>query len=361
MIPPPELILLRSMVKGNAEELRSRLADPATDATGFLRFAYRHQLGAYAYAALRQMELAQLLPRHSRAAAKASSLRERTRIERLVSLLREVAQLIDSAGIEVLFIKGPLLAYRYYGTIEARGISDLDILLRDPDDLPRVEKLLLARGFKPAFRILVSLGLTLRFAHHFEYRQGDLPVDVHWVLQRHFTFALDHERVWATGVRVPMDGHIYHATSDEYELVLQILGVVTDLQVGKLTLRSVVDIYQILKAVNGTLDWSQFLSRREPERILRPSAYVLALALEVLDCRDEFADLASLLESRTRALPPRDLAFRAILRSRPLDVRQKLLALRIYESSLPATLSWWLLSLPFRLSVYGLNRRWFGT
>lgn len=360
MIPSPELTLLRCMVKGQVEELRSRLADPATDATGFLRFAYRHQLGAYAYAALRQMGLAELLPRNLRAAAKASSLREGTRIERLVGLLREIAELVDSAGVKVLFIKGPLLAHRYYGTIEARGISDLDILLHDSDDLPRVEKLLFSRGFEPAFRILVSRGLTLRFAHHFEYRRDDLPVDVHWVLQRHFTFALDHERIWATAVRIPMEGRTYRATSDEYELVLQILGVITDLQVGKLTLRPVVDIYQILKAVDGTLDWSQFLSRREPERILRPSAYVLALALDVMDCGDEFAELASLLEARTGTLPPTAPAFRAIMHSRPLDFRQKLLALRIYESSLPATLSWWLLSLPFRLSVYGLTRRRFG-
>jgi hypothetical protein len=77
----------------------------------------------------------------------------------------------------------------------------------------------------------------------------------------------------------------------------------------------------------------------------------------VLDCGDEFTELASLLESRPESLPPTAPAFRAIMQSRPLDFRQKLLALRIYESSLPATLSWWLLSLPFRLSVYGFTRR----
>jgi hypothetical protein len=46
------------------------------------------------------------------------------------------------------------------------------------------------------------------------------------------------------------------------------------------------------------------------------------------------------------------LARRAVLESRKVDVGQKLLAFRLYESSLAAALSWWLVSLPFRFAVY---------
>jgi len=353
--------VLRSLVTGDVDDTRHRLADPTFHLPDLLRFAYRHQLGAFVYAALRQAGLVDMLPSAVRVAAKASALRERTRIERLAALQGEVAEGLEAAGIEVLFLKGLLLARRYYGSIDARGIADLDLLVRDPRDLPRVQSVLIERGFEPAFRVPLTLGLALRFAHHFEYRREDLPLDVHWVLQRHFSFALDHDRIWATSVRVSLeDERIYSATSDEYELVLQILGVVTDLQVGKLTLRPMVDIYRIAKVLDSRMSWREFLSRRDQERIGRPTAYVLALALDVLDCREELAGLASALAGRSDPLPPTDPAFRALIQSRPLAIRQKLLALRTYETSLPAAFSWWLLSLPFRLGVYGVTRRRFG-
>jgi hypothetical protein len=360
VIPPVEMLLLRSLVKGDANSARNRLVDPAFDVNAFLRFAYRHQLATYVYSTLRGMDLVDALPRAVRTSVKASALRERGRIERLVAVQREVAAALVAAGIDVLFLKGPLLSHRYYGSVEARSIADLDILVADPSDLPRVQGLLVQLGFEPSFHVPLSMRLTLRFAHHFEYRRDDLPLDVHWVLQRHFTFALDHARIWKTAVRVSMeDGQTYLATSDEYELVLQILGVITDLQIGKLTLRPVVDIYRIMKTLERTQSWSEFLARREPEHIRRPCVYVLELALEVLDCGEEFASLASLLAARPASLPPTEPAFHALIQSRPFNFRQKLLALRTYETSLPAALAWWLLSLPFRLGVYGLTRRRF--
>ena len=50
------------IVKGNAAALERALDDPATDVGGFLRFAHRHQLGAYAYRTLRQLGLTRGLP-----------------------------------------------------------------------------------------------------------------------------------------------------------------------------------------------------------------------------------------------------------------------------------------------------------
>ncbi|HUF70202.1 MAG TPA: nucleotidyltransferase family protein [Longimicrobiales bacterium] len=355
----PDLILLRSLIRGDVEALRRRLSDPATDATRFLRFAYRHQLGAGAYYELQRLGLADLLPRPVRAATKASSLRERARTENLALLMRELAEAFDAAAVRVLFIKGPLFAERFYGSIAARGVADLDVLIRTPADLARIETLLRDRGFQPAFRVPVSRRFTRVFTHHFEYRRAGLPLDVHWVLQRHFTFAIDDARIWATATRVGLGGRTYDTTSDEYELVLQILGVLTDLQVGKLTLRPLVDIYRILKTVDGSLDWAEFFSTRARERILRPAIFVLALTLDLLNCHDDFVALRPFLDVNRRSIPATRHAFQAVLKSRPLALRQKLLALRVYETPLPAALSWWLLSLPFRLAVYGVTRRRF--
>jgi hypothetical protein len=351
-----DLTVLRSLVRGDVEALRTALSDPGTDVAGFLGFARRHQLGSYAYRTLKQLGLAPLLAPRMVVGAKATALLERAVSDRLARQMGELGELFDRGGVRVMFIKGPLFALRFYGSLDARGLSDLDVLIPAPRDIDRVEALLLERGFERAHHVPLSRRLGQYFAHHFEYQRDSLPLDVHWALQRHFSFAIDYRRIWATSARVTLDGRSYEAASDEYELVLQILGVVTDLQVGKLTLRSLVDIYRVLKTVDGTLDWREFLAWRERERIRRPSVYVLALVLDVLACRDEFPGLAAILEPGLRSLVPTSLAFRAVLQSRPLDARQKLLALRIYEAPLAASLSWWLLSLPFRIAVYGVTR-----
>ena len=78
------------------------------------------------------------------------------------------------------------------------------------------------------------------------------------------------------------------------------------------------------------------------ERILRPSAYILALVIDLLRCGDEFPALRAALEPTLRRLPSTGLGVRAALASRPLSAGQKLLALRMYESPVAATLFWWL-------------------
>ena len=350
-----ELDLLRATVTDDAGALRRALSDGSTDVAGFLRFAHRNRLGDFVYWTLQRLDLAGLLAPEHLAAAKAGALLDRVRQEELVAELGRLGDIFTAGRIRVLFLKGPLLARRYYGGLEGRAAADLDLFVRRRD-LPKVERLLLEAGYEPAFRVLLSRRLSRFFAHHFEYRRRRLPLDVHWEFQRHFTFAIDYGDVWASAHRVELRGREYEVVSDEYELVLQILGVLTDLQVGKLALRSIVDIHRILRCMNPTADWAEFLARRRRERILRPSAYILALVIDLLRCGDEFPGLTAALEPVLRRLPSTAPGVRAALESRPLSVGQKLLALRMYESPLGATLAWWLLSLPFRLAVYGITR-----
>lgn len=352
-----ELALLRLIVREDRAALRLALSDPSIDLTGFLRFAHRHQLGPYFCWSLKQLGLTHDLSPRILVAMKAASLVERMTSESLALQLRALGELFERGGAKVLFMKGPLFAQRFYGSLEARAVFDLDILIRSPEELELVEALLLETGFEPAFHVPLSRRLSRYFVHHFEYRRNALPLDVHWALQSHFTFAIDYPRLWATTSRVELAGRTYESTSHEYELVLQILGVLTDLQVGKLALRSLVDIYRVLRSVEGTLDWGEFFSWRKRERIHRPSVYALGLALAVFDCHDDFPTLWTALEPMLRPLPPTRPAFHAVLASSPLDLRQKLLALRIYETPLAASLSWWLVSLPFRLAVHGFTRR----
>ncbi len=355
MKTPTDIVLLRGCVSENAVALRAALTDPDTDVAGFLRFAHRHKLADFVYCRLEQLGLTGLLPHAHLAAATAAAMLDRSRNDKLLAELRLLGERFPAADLRVLFLKGPLLAWRFYGTLEGRAAADLDLLIRRRD-LAQVEAVLLAEGYAPAFRVLLSRRLSQHFSHHFEYRREGLPLDVHWAFQRHFTFAIDYDLVWASAERTELDGRIYEVVAPEYELVLQLLGVLTDLQVGKLALRSLVDIHRILRAMEPGTDWAEFCVRRKQERILRPSACVLALVLELLECHAEFPALVSALEPTLRELPSTLSGVRAALDSRPLSPGQKLLALRMYESPLLAAMAWWLVSLPFRVSVYGASR-----
>lgn len=346
------LELFRRLLKQDLAGFIGAMADREKDVGELLRFAHRHHLAAFAYQMLDRLGVAPSLPHGALVRARVSALIERQMSQDLGALLPELTEMFNEHGVPVLCMKGPLFAQRFYGGIEARGYSDLDLLLRSPPDLDRVDALLLGRGFQRTFRILINQSVSRYFSHHFGYRRGKLPVEIHWALQRHFTFAFDYDRVWSTSVKTHFQGHTYTAASNEYELVLQIIGLLTDLQVGKLVFRSFVDIYQILVRTEATTNWEEFFAWRAREGILRPSVYLLSLTLELLDCHKEFPSLSAELQPKLDGLPSRSLAHDAVFHSEKSNLRQKVLALRLYEAPLLASLLWWLVSLPFRLAVY---------
>ncbi len=177
---------------------------------------------------------------------------------------------------------------------------------------------------------------------------------MHWALQRHFSFRFEEERIWRDAWRVRFGDLECRAISDEYQLVAQILGVLTDLQVGKLTLKPFVDMYWIIEQLDDQMDWEEFFLVRRRERLFAISVYALALFLRLLDCAEDCPRLAATLDRfRDARSCPDASAMLHVLRSDRLATRQKLAALRLYETSLPGALGWWLVSLPFRLAVYG--------
>jgi hypothetical protein len=302
---------------------------------------------------LTELGLVTALPSRLRDSTRLLHIRQWARSERLARELAELHEACDRLGVDILCLKGPLLAERFYGDIDARAMADLDLLLRDERDLDRLECALLETGYVRAYGLFLGSRLSRRFTHHFQYRKGEIPVEVHWVFQRHFSFAIDYRRVWASAASVSFRGRTYRAPSAEYELVLRIIGALTDLQVGGLTLRPFVDMYKILTSRGDELDWDEFFAQRRRERIFSSSTYFLRLLLDVFDCRAELSHLGDYLErSPGTARPSLDIGLQGALHSDHLDWRQKLAALRLYDTSLAGALGWWALSLPFRVAVY---------
>ncbi len=346
------LTLLGAVLSEDCQAAETLLLDPDWDLEGFESFLHRHRLAGLVTWYLQRLGCLGTAFEPLLANTRQAYLYQWIANERLARELARLTRLFQRDRLEVLSLKGPLLAQRFYGSLDARAISDLDLLVRDRQDLDRMERLLLADGYEPAYGLLLGRGTSMRFTHHFAYRKERTSIEVHWVLQQHYSFRIDYERLWRESEIARIGAVAIRVPSAEYELLLQTLSLLTDLQVGKLTLKPLVDTYRIVRHLSDEFAWDRLLLARRRERVLTSTSHFLACALEAFDCYDEFPRLNQALEAvRVNRTAVRN-GLPALLHSEATNTGQKLAALRLYDASLVGAIGWWAISLPFRLAVY---------
>lgn len=345
-----------ALVRGEPEAVRAALPTRSADWERLAALADRHRLSGYLHLGLEDLSHP-AAPPAIRQRLQAFYLRQWARNERLLHELFRLERALAERREEFLFFKGPLLALRLYGRLDARAISDLDLLLRRPERVPAVEAQLAAAGYARSSHLFVSHRLSRRFVHHLEYWKEDLPLELHWTLRRHPSLSLDPEAIWRRREELPLDGHVHPVASPEDELLAQILSAPVDLQIGQLSLRPFLEIYMMLRGMARVPDWRAFLARREREGTLRASVAVLR-AVESLFGVDGIPGLAPALRGRggDRASDHLLAALRRPAASR-LSPRWKLRAFGLYECSRATSLLWWGVSLPARLLLHPTESR----
>jgi hypothetical protein len=346
------LAILGCVARGDLPAARLRLAAPSLDAEGLAAFAASHQVAGFLHATLEPLPEYRLLSAAARDRLASAYLRQWATNERLAAEVARLARTFDAAGVNFILLKGHHSALRFYGNVDRRGISDLDILVR-PGDRGRARAVLEGRGFRLASRMLVSEASTAWFVHAFEFVGDAACVDLHWEIASHPSFRIDYEALWAGANPFEVAGASVLALDDEYALLVGLLGAAKDLELGTLRLKAFVDLARIVDVVDGATDWDAFLERRGRERVGRACTSMLALLLELFDAWERFPRLAGALRVRPGAPAPRDVRERAVRTSRSrTSLRSRLWAASLYETPLVGALSWWAVSLPFRLAVY---------
>jgi hypothetical protein len=348
-----EFRLVRAIIRGDRETATaiSSAADFAWSA--FLDYAEAQTVAASVFHAAQSHLLMPLLPHDVLEALRKFFLSQYRWNSLLLARIGELDATFQRHGCEAIFLKGLHLADAYYGQFAARQIGDLDVLIADPRAIGEFEKMLRGLGYRRRSRILGSRALMTRYTHHAEFDGPLVPLDLHWVLRRHSSFALDYRAMWKDKQLVEVRKVRFLALSAEYELVLQFLSIQNDVQLGVIRLKSFIDLYAILQRVAPTLDWATFLARRAEEGLLRISINVLDLALEVLDCRDEFPALGeAIAQHHDKLLLADGAAQMDLLRKTGSALARRRWALRLYETSAIRALYWWGLSLPFRLAEH---------
>ena len=344
--------LARRDAAGTERCLRARSASLAD----FVESATAQGLSVVLLRALADSPLHAALSHAQVAALEERRRRQATRLQILLGALAELAERFASAGQPFLLLKGPYLAARFYGDMRGREFVDLDLLVPRADR-ERAFHLLAAAGYSRRSRALFGVGLTSFFVHGFDFVAGDANVDLHWCLSRHPSLHLDEAKIWARQGSYTVDGRSYAVLSPADEVVFAVLSLLRDLERGRPKIKNVVDLVQIVAAIDAEIDWEALFENGRGDGTFGPLVNVLALCLEVADAHDLAPRLdAALARHAGRQVPARRAAWPLQFRPARFGLGNKLWAARAYDATPAAWLLWWAASLPFRIAVHRWRR-----
>ena len=107
-------------------------------------------------------------------------------VARFAAELEELLKQLAKEGIEVLPLKGPVLAEALYGNVTMRSCDDLDLLVRR-EDFPRAGQLLLDLGFATR---------TAGDDYHRKFLREGVLVELHYGVASPRSFPFDLDGVW---------------------------------------------------------------------------------------------------------------------------------------------------------------------
>ena len=267
--------LLRSAL-GTAES-----PAPATSALDwdiFVAAVERHRVGAY----LQQLAappIAALCPPAVVLRVKTLST---TTLHRALQQGADQVRLIrslESAGIEVMTVKGLALAQRLHGQLGLRHVGDIDLVVR-PSDAGRADAVL--REVPGLFRFRPDIPLTplqlkkfVELKPEFEYRRASpaLRVELLWRLEG----LPETEEVWSRAVTCSVGGQPMRTLPPDLD-VLYLLQ--HGARHGWFRLFWLLDAALLLR--DPSLDWERLMARARQMELERPLLQAAALASEIL-------------------------------------------------------------------------------
>lgn len=352
MFQPDHLNLLVHLLKGNREAIHDQLSERAFDFEGFNEFLAQHRLQGFVYSLLANSPVRETFARDLVEHLKPFYNRQRTHNELLIQELKLLCSAFSLAGHEFILLKGLYLAERFYGGIDRRAFWDIDILVKK-DDLTQAAQLLTRSGFKRTSRIFLHHALTIYFTHALDFAKSGVAVDLHWALRNRPSYNFDYQDIWERKRQFYLDDMTLYVLCDEHSLALELVSIFNDLEVGKIRLKSFIDLYMMTKAVNDTLDWSQFLEDRKQENVFKISVMMLDLLLRLFECHSEFPNLAHALSKGSHLLQVSDAkSVEKLLTLSRVGLIQRMRVARLYQASRLRLFLWWIISWPFRHAAY---------
>lgn len=341
-----ELQTVRDILHGDEAALSRFPEGDAVAAERFVGFAHHHRVAGFLYRKLLADGLLGRLPGPVTGKLESWYVDQADIAEDRLAEARTLASAFERAGMDVVFLKGAFLAIRYYDDWRDRFTWDTDLFIRGARDLARAREVVLEAGYVEQSRTLFGDRAMRWFTHDVEFERDGLPLDVHWAFGNHYSFRIDYRRIWENRRRVELAGAKYSVLHREDELILTVLGILRDIERGRLRLKSCIDLVRMLPTLDAETDWKRFFQDRQAERLDAIVPEILAFALDLLGFRGRFHALEPYLP-RASDRTGRRSAVRRLRWSR-YGLANKAWAFRLYRGGRLPSVGWWLLSQPIR-------------
>jgi hypothetical protein len=168
--------------------------------------------------------------------------------------LLRIARALEERGIPAVPLKGTHLAQRLFGSLDARQVGDIDILVPE-DRLEEARKILGDLGYRR--RAEVSHGIEEHSFHGVPYERTTasrtLVVELHWGLTNPQSVSIDYEHLWRRIRQANPSGAGLSALPLEETLVFLAVHLPKH-DVG--VLRLLVDVDRLIRREGERLDWS---------------------------------------------------------------------------------------------------------
>jgi len=339
-----ELKVVCDILHGDEAALSRFPEGDASAAERFVGFAHHHRVAGFLYRKLLADGLLGCLPEPVTGKLESWYVDQEVIVKDRLDEARALASAFQRAGMDVVFLKGAFLANRYYDDWRDRFTWDTDLFIRGARDLARARKVVLEAGYVEVSRTPFGDRAMRWFTHDVEFDRDGLPLDVHWAFGNHYSFRIDYGRIWEGRRRVELEGAEYSVLQREDELVLTVLGILRDIERGRLRLKSCVDLVRMVSTLDADTDWKRFFRERQAERLDGIVPEILTVALDLLGFRGRFHGLELHLPADRAG--PRS-AVRRLQWSR-YGLRNKAWAFRLYRGGWLPSVGWWLLSQPVR-------------
>ncbi len=347
------LALLGRIIAGDAPGVLARVDAPSFRPDRFLEFLWDHSLAGHVCDLLEDRDLLDRFPDPFPSRIRRSRQDQEEECRRIIERVATLADAFEEAGVDVVFLKGPTLAQRFYGEPLARRTLDVDLWVPGSDGIEAAGAVLDATGHRRRSRLPARSGAARHFAHNVEYDGPDgIDVDLHWAFAAHFTYRIDYPAIAGRTGWTTLEGRRLRVLAPTDVLLLLVLGIFADLQRGRLRVRHLVDAMRVAGATDATADWDHWLRDRDVDGTGDIAAAVVALVLEALECRSRLPRLAGALDRWGPARLPDRAGILRLLARTEWGLRNKRWTFGLYRGGAPAAAAWWLASLPAKWAVY---------
>ncbi|PEW86996.1 Renal dipeptidase [Bacillus cereus] len=177
-------LLLELMKEENEENIQRNKEELFTtiDWDHFLQLTRHHRVYPLIYMRLKSVDES-LVPKEVIETLYEEYKRNTFQMIQLSAEMDRVSKLFTDNGIQLLFLKGPVIAYEIYGDISLRTSKDLDILVKEMD-FEKVEELLFGLGYKREEVLTILNERKWRYKDIVYYHPKiGMQIEIHWSTQ----------------------------------------------------------------------------------------------------------------------------------------------------------------------------------